>query len=340
MALHLHSEGAHLENNHAFRANRRALLVAIGITAGIMLLEAVGGFIANSLALLSDAGHMLTDVLALGLSLIALQFTARPASSTKTYGFYRMEILAALVNGSSLLLICAFILFEAYKRLRVPEAVDIPSMLVVASIGLAANLAAASVMVSRSRQSLNLKGAYLHILGDALSSLGVIVGGVIIMFTGWQILDPIISVLICLIILKGSVRLVRESVHILLEAVPKDLDLVEIQRGLREIRGVKDLHDVHLWTISSGIYAMSAHVLVDDILMSRTGDILQEINRLLRSHYGIEHTTIQFECESCEEGFYCDLQAGCVAVTRSNRESHAHSRNLGKEERGSHGKEN
>lgn len=340
MALHLHGEGAHWEANHAFSANRRALLVAIGVTAGIMLLEAVGGFIANSLALLSDAGHMLTDVLALGLSLIALQFTARPASSTKTYGFYRMEILAALVNGSSLLLICAFILFEAYKRFRVPEAVDTPSMLVVASIGLAANLAAASVMVSRSRQSLNLRGAYLHILGDALSSLGVIVGGVVIMFTGWQILDPIISVLICMVILKGSVSLVRESVHILLEAVPKDLDLVEIQRGLREIRGVKDLHDVHLWTISSGIYAMSAHVLVDDILMSRTGEILQEINRLLRSHYGIEHTTIQFECENCEEGFYCDLQAGCVAVTRKNRENHLHSRDGGKGEEEGHGKDN
>ncbi len=325
MALHLHSPGTHPDTNHAFRANRRALLMAMAITVGIMLLEAVGGFIANSLALLSDAGHMLTDVLALGLSLVALQFTARPASSTKTYGFYRLEILAALVNGSSLLLICFLILFEAYKRFRAPQEVDLQSMLIVASIGLAANLVAASVMVRRSRESLNLRGAYLHILGDALSSVGVIVGGILIMLTGWQVLDPLISVLICAVILKGSVRLVRESVHILLEAVPKDLDLMEIQRGLREIRGVKDLHDVHLWTISSGIYAMSAHVLVDDILMSRTGEILQEINRLLRSHYGIEHTTIQFECESCEEGFYCDLQAGCVAVTRRERENQRHS---------------
>lgn len=340
MALHLHSEGAHPETNHAFRANRRALLIAMGVTVGIMLLEAAGGLIANSLALLSDAGHMLTDVLALGLSLVALQFTAKPASSTKTYGFYRMEILAALVNGSSLLLICAFILYEAYNRLKVPEPVDTSSMLTVACIGLAANLAAAWVMVGRSRESLNLKGAYLHILGDALSSVGVIVGGLLIMFTGWQAVDPIISVLICIVILKGSVRLVRESVHILLEAVPKDLDLLEIQRGLREIHGVKDLHDVHLWTISSGIYAMSAHVLVDDILMSRTGEILQEINSLLRSHYGIEHTTIQFECESCEEGFYCDLQAGCAAVTRRGRATHTHSQNEGKGGNELHGKGN
>ncbi|MEJ5375481.1 MAG: cation diffusion facilitator family transporter [bacterium] len=340
MALHLHSPGAHPETNHAFRANRRALLIAMSVTLGIMLLEAVGGFLANSLALLSDAGHMLTDVLALGLSLVALQFAARPASNTKTYGFYRMEILAALVNGGSLFLICGFILVEAYKRFRTPEAVDTPGMLLVASIGLVANLAAAWVMMGRSRESLNLRGAYLHILGDALSSMGVIVGGVLIMFTGWQVVDPVISVLICIVILKGSVRLVRESVHILLEAVPRDLDLMEIQRGLRAIEGVKDLHDVHLWTISSGIYAMSAHVLVDDVLMSRTGEILQEINRLLRSHYGIEHTTIQFECESCEEGFYCDLQAGCAAVTRRHRDTHNHLHNTQEGGNGLHGKDN
>jgi cobalt-zinc-cadmium efflux system protein len=337
MALHLHSPGTHSETNNAFRANRRALLTAMGVTVGIMLLEAVGGFLANSLALLSDAGHMLTDVLALGLSLVALQFTTRPASSTKTYGFYRMEILAALINGGSLLLICAFILFEAYKRFKAPEVVDTPTMLAVASIGLVANVVAAAAMVRRSQESLNLRGAYLHILGDALSSVGVILGGVLIMLTGWQVLDPIISALICVVILKGAVRLVRESVHILLEAVPRDLDLVEIQEELRKIRGVKDLHDVHLWTISSGIYAMSAHVLVDDILMSSTGEILQGINRLLRTHYGIEHTTIQFECENCEEGFYCDIQAGCVGVTRRDRTGHSHHGEIERE--GVHGKD-
>lgn len=324
MAPHLHSPDTHLETNHAFRANRRALIIAMGVTVSIMVLEAVGGIVANSLALLSDAGHMLTDVLALGLSLIALQFTTRPASSTKTYGFYRMEILAALVNGSSLLLICVFILYEAYRRFRAPEQVETSTMLAVAAVGLVANAVAAIAVMRRSRESLNLRGAYLHILGDALSSLGVILGGVVILLTGWQVVDPAISGLICIVILRGAVRLVRESVHILLEAVPRDLDLVEIQRGLRGIPGVRDLHDVHLWTISSGIYAMSAHVLVDDILMSRTGEILQEINRLLRSHYGIEHTTIQFECENCEEGFYCDLQAGCVGVTRRDRHAHEH----------------
>ena len=323
MVVHTH-KGSH-HGHEAFKADRRALVIALGVTAGIMVVEAVGGFISNSLALLSDAGHMLTDVMALSLSLVALQFTARPASSTRTYGFYRMEILAALINGSSLVLICAFILYEAYKRFRALEVVNPDVMMGVAFLGLAANGIAVWALGPRKRGSLNLKGAYLHILGDALSSLGVIAGGVIISFTGWLIVDPIISVAICAVIVKGAARLVKESVHILLESVPKDLDLEEIQKGLMGIPGVKELHDVHLWTIASGIHAMSAHVLVDDMLMSRSGEILQEINRLLRSKYGIEHTTIQLECENCQGGFYCDIQTGCVSVTRrSDHENRPH----------------
>jgi cobalt-zinc-cadmium efflux system protein len=218
MVVHTH-KGSH-HGHEAFKADRRALVIALGVTAGIMVVEAVGGFISNSLALLSDAGHMLTDVMALSLSLVALQFTARPASSTRTYGFYRMEILAALINGSSLVLICAFILYEAYKRFRALEVVNPDVMMGVAFLGLAANGIAVWALGPRKRGSLNLKGAYLHILGDALSSLGVIAGGVIISFTGWLIVDPIISVAICAVIVKGAARLVKESVHILLESVP------------------------------------------------------------------------------------------------------------------------
>lgn len=313
MKAHLQDGRGH--GHEGLRADRRALIVALGITTGIMVVEAVGGFISNSLALLSDAGHMLTDVMALSLSLIALQFTARPASSIRTYGFYRMEILAALVNGSSLVLICALILYEAYKRFLALETVKGEVMMGVALIGLVANGIGVWALGPRSGRSLNLKGAYLHIVGDALSSLGVIAGGIVISVTGWVIVDPIISLAICGIIIKGAVRLVKESVHILLESVPRDLDLEEIQEGLMGIPGVKELHDVHLWTIASGIHAMSAHVLVDDMLVSRSGEILQEINRLLRSKYRIEHTTIQLECENCQGGFYCDLQTGCVGVT-------------------------
>ena len=292
--------------------------MAMGITVIVMVIEAIGGFFANSLALLSDAGHMLTDVMALLLSLIALQLALRPPSLTKTFGLYRMEILAALINGATLILIAVFILYEAYQRFRSPVVVDTRIMLLVAAVGLVANGLAAWAMMRANKENLNMRGAYLHILGDAFSSLGVIGGGLIIYFTGWSVVDPIISLGICLVILRGAFVLVKDSVNILLEAVPKDVDLEVVQRVLKAIPGVKDLHHVHLWTITSGIHALSAHVLVGDIRMSRTGEILQEINNLLRERFRIPHTTIQFECENCEEGFTCNMDRECIGVTRTH----------------------
>ncbi len=313
-----HSHG----NNHSWEMNRRALWTAIGITAVVMVVEIIGGYLANSLALLSDAGHMLTDVMALLLSLIAIQLAVRPPSMTKTFGLYRMEILAALLNGTTLILIAVFILYEAYHRFQESVVVESRTMLLVAALGLAANGLAAWVMGRTSKENLNIRGAYLHILGDALSSLGVIGGGTLIYFTGWFIVDPIISVGICLVILRGAFMLVKDSVNILLEAVPKDVDLEVVQRVLKEIPGVKDLHHVHLWTITSGIHALSAHVLVGDIQMSRTGEILQEINSRLREKFRIPHTTIQFECENCEEGFTCNMDRGDNSVTRPHAHEH------------------
>jgi len=304
------------ENIRSLEANRKALWVAIGITAIVMVVEIIGGFLSNSLALLSDAGHMLADVMALLLSLIALQLTMRPPSLTKTFGLYRMEILAALINGTTLILIAVYILYESYQRFRSSVVVESRTMLLVATVGLVANGLAAWAMMRTSKESLNIRGAYLHILGDALSSLGVIAGGLVIYFTGRYVVDPIISVGICLVILRGAFVLVKDSVNILLEAVPKEVDLEEVQRALKSIPGVKDLHHVHLWTITSGIHALSAHVLVGDIQMSRTGEILQEIYRLLREKFHIPHTTIQFECENCQEGFTCNMDRDCIAVTR------------------------
>lgn len=309
------------ELNHSFDQSRKALWLAIIITAAIMVVEVIGGILANSLALLSDAGHMLTDIMALLLSLFALQLATRSPSSTKTYGFYRMEILAALINGTTLILISIYILYEAYKRLVNTEIVDSRTMLIVATIGLVANIIAAWAMRRSSKESLNLRGAYLHILGDALSSLGVIVGALIIYFTGWYMADPIISALICVVILRGAFTLVQESVNILLEAVPKEVNLGDIQEGLKAIPGVKDLHHVHLWTITSGVHALSAHVLIDDVLMSRTGQILQDINQYLEKK-GIAHTTVQFECENCEGGFFCNLDRECIAVTKTHSHDH------------------
>jgi cobalt-zinc-cadmium efflux system protein len=296
--------------------NRKGLWIAIAVTGVVMVIEAIGGILANSLALFSDAGHMLTDIMSLLLSLVALQLATRTPSSTRTYGLYRMEILAALVNGTTLILISLYILYEAYQRFASSQVVNSRTMLFVATVGLIANGVAALAMSRANRENLNLKGAYLHILGDMLSSVGVIVGALIITFTHWYVVDPIISVLICLLIFRGAFGLVRDSVNILLEAVPRDVSLEEVERSLRSIAGVKDLHHLHLWTITSSIHALSAHVLVDDILMSRTGQILQEINRILKERYSISHTTIQFECQNCEEGFYCSLDRMCVAMTR------------------------
>jgi len=315
-ADHHHNHSGH---NQGFQKNRKALLIAIAVTGAIMVVEIVGGFLANSLALLSDAGHMLTDVSSLVLSLIALQLAARPSSPTRTYGFYRMEILAALINGATLILISAFIFYEAYHRLKAAEAVDSLTMLGVAAIGLVANGIAAWAMLPSSRENLNIRGAYLHILGDLLSSVGVLLGGSLIYFTDWYWVDPVLSVGICIVILRGAVLLVKESVNILLEAVPKDVDLNEVQRALRTLPGVKDTHHVHLWTISSGIYALSAHLLIDNLMMSETGKIIQEVNRLLLNKFRISHTTLQLECENCQEGFHCAMDRECVAVHSPER---------------------
>jgi cobalt-zinc-cadmium efflux system protein len=318
-------EGIFSEGNlHGFERNRRALLIAIGITGVIMFVEFIGGYLANSLALMSDAGHMLTDMMSLFLSVVALRLATRTPSSTRTYGLYRMEILAALINGTTLILLSAYIGYEAYERITSPQVVDSKTMLLVATIGLVANGIAAWTMRRSSKDNLNIRGAYLHILGDALSSVGVIVGGFIIFFLEWYLVDPIISMAICLVILRGAFTLVKDSANVLLDAVPKEIDLNAVQRSLKTIAGVKDLHHVHLRAISSGVFALSAHVLIDDMLMSGTGQIIQDINRLLADKYRISHTTIQLECENCQEGFMCSIDKVCVAVSQARGHVHNH----------------
>lgn len=291
--------------NHSSQKRRRALWWAIGITASVMVAEFAGGLWANSLALLSDAGHMLTDLLALLLSLFALQLAMRPPSSTKTFGLYRMEILAALINGATLILISLFIIYEAYHRFQESIVVESRIMLLVALLGLGANGAAGIILMRQSQESLNLRGAYLHVLGDALSSAGVILGGVLIYFTNWYIIDPIVSIGICLVILRGAFLIIKEAVNILMEAVPKDINLSNVQEALRAIPGVRDLHHLHIWTIGSGIHALSAHVLIGNIQMRNTDQILKEINKTLQKKFRIVHSTIQFECDDCQESFSC-----------------------------------
>jgi cobalt-zinc-cadmium efflux system protein len=271
-----------------------------------MIAEVIGGLLANSLALLSDAGHMLTDILALGLSIVAMRFAQKPPTASKTFGFYRLEILAALFNGMLLFFISFYIFYEAYKRLLHPEEIKGLVMLVVAAIGLLANGVGIVILKKSARKSLNVRSAFFHIVGDTISSGGVIVGGLVILYTGWNLVDSLIGIFIGMLILAGAYRLVRESIDIFLEATPKDINMAKMLDDLRKIEGVKEIHHLHLWTITSGIYAMSAHVLIEDLLVSRCAQILEEIERLLQGKYGMEHTTIQFESESCGDDLLKD----------------------------------
>jgi len=279
--------------------DKKPLVIALSLTFLMMIIEVIGGILSGSLALLSDAGHMLTDTMALSICLLAAVFASRPATKNKTYGFYRLEILSALFNGAILMLIAIYIFYTAIRRIIDPVEVSGGLMLIVAIAGLAINLAGAFVLHRGSKENLNVKGAFLHVVSDAVSSVGVVVGGLIIISTGWYLIDPILGILIGVLILRGALSLVFESVNILLEAAPKELDIEAVGSAIKKIKGIIDVHDIHIWTISSGNYAFSTHIKVDDILISKSDAIVAEINRLLKDRFGIVHTTLQFECETC-----------------------------------------
>ena len=286
---------------------KKGLLIALSITLLMMIIEVIGGLLSNSLALLSDAGHMLTDNFALVLSLFAMKFASMPATEKRTLGFYRLEILAALINGIILVVISLYIIYESYLRMIHPEHVEGMLMLIVAAIGLAANIIGAAVLMKHSHSNLNIRGAYLHIVGDAFSSVGVVVGGVIILFTGWYLVDPILSILISFVIIYGAWALVKESVSILLESVPSHIDIETVAAAIAKVTGVREAYHIHVWTITSGVHAMSAHVLIDDQLVSRSKDLIDDIRDLLADKFNILHSTIQLECERCDMNPMCSL---------------------------------
>ena len=295
---HNHSHSHSHNHNHfeeAREGNKKGLLIALIITAGIMLLEFFGGLITNSLALLSDSGHMLSDTSSLFLSLIAIWFSSRPASANKTYGYFRFEILAALSNGVSLFIIAGFIIWEAYGRLFEPPTVASGTMMFIASIGLLANLISAWSLISKGdvKNNVNLRSAYLHVLGDALGSIGAIIAGLFMILFDWYIADPIISVLVALLILKSAWGIIRYTVHILMEGTPAAINQDEVKATLLEIEGVLDVHDLHIWTITSGLDVLSCHVLIEDDKSSQ--QILQQAIDKIKEVYKIEHTTVQIE---------------------------------------------
>ncbi len=280
--------------------DRARLRWCVGLTGTILVVEAVGGYLAGSLALLSDAGHMMTDLLALLLSLFAMSFAARPATHSKTYGYYRMEILTALFNGTLLAVLSLYLFYEAFRRLLHPHPVATGLLLGVAVVGLLANLAGIALL-SPGRKNLNIRGALLHVLGDAFSSLGVIAGGLVMRATGWYRADPLISLLIGLVILYGALRLVKEALDILLEAAPSHVAFGEIARTLEAVEGVAGIHDLHVWSITTGMPALSGHVVVEDRFLSDSDGMLNRIKKVLEERFGIVHTTLQMESKRYEE---------------------------------------
>ncbi len=277
-------------------AERQGLRRTLVLTTAILLAELVGGYLSNSLALLADAGHMFTDALAIALAYLALGFATRPPTERKTYGWYRLEVLAALANGVTLVVMSLFIFWEAWHRIVAPPEVSTTTMLVVATIGLLAN-ALGLVFLHGHHGSLNMRGAYLHVLGDLLSSVAVVAGGVFMLVTGNYLLDPILSVLIGLIIIVSAYRLLRESVDVLLEAIPRGMQLEEVGTAIAEVDGVLGVHDLHVWCLTSGLNALSCHVEVRTITLEESDALLSRVNEMLRERFGITHTTIQMESE-------------------------------------------
>jgi cobalt-zinc-cadmium efflux system protein len=298
-------------SSSAARGQRRLLFV-LGLTAIYLIAEVAAGLLTNSLALLADAGHMLTDVLGLGMALFAIRFAQRPATPAKTYGFYRAEILAALANSVLLFGVAGYIVYEASRRLQQPPEIDSLPMLVVALGGLVVNLIGAKLLHTGSRLSLNVQGAFLEVVSDLLGSLGVIVAAAIIYFTGWWLADPIISIVIGLFILPRTWRLLKSALDVLLEATPAHMNLADIEATMRAVPGVASVHDLHVWTITSGFVAMSGHVLADD---RRSSDVLHDVQVMLRERFGIEHATLQVErIDHADDGACCMVDPRCLVA--------------------------
>ena len=282
--------------------NRRDLTITLAITAGYCLVEVIGGFLTNSLALLSDAGHMFADVGALGISLFAMRLAQLPPTANQTFGYHRVEILAAFVNGLALWLIVGLIWREASTRVLDPPAVHSVGMIAIAAVGLGVNLLSMLMLHRSQAESLNVRAAFVHVLGDALGSVGAIVAGIAMLTRGWYLADPLVSAGIGLLILASSWGIVRESVEILMQGTPREMRVADIERCLHEIADVLEVHDLHVWTLTSGRYLLSVHLVVcGDDARRRVIDAAQT---RLRERFGITHTTVQVDSENeCTEEF-------------------------------------
>ena len=287
-------------NRHG-RTTSKALLLALGITLSFAFVELVGGLVSGSLALVSDAGHMFTDVLALSLSVWASYIVLRQPNERQTFGLVRVEILIALVNGIVLAATSFIIMYEAVQRIQNPVGIEAPLMLLVAIIGLIANIAGLMILKEKAEENLNVKGASMHIFGDLLSSIGVIVGAVLIYLFDLRIADPIISIMISLVILYSAYKVIKQAAYVLLEFAPGGVDRIKVREEMRKVPGVLDVEDIHIWTLGSGLYAMSAHVLVADKPLSACSCTIKECEEMLRARFNISHSTLQLEHEACKD---------------------------------------
>ena len=288
-------------------SGEKRLAITFLVTVLILAGELVGGYLSNSLALLSDAGHMVTDALAIALGFVAARISKKPSDKNATLGYQRVGVLAALINGLSLLVIAVFIFYEAYERFMSPPSIDIPVMLGIAFLGLAGNLLMAFIL-GHSHEDLNVKSVWLHVLGDTLSSVGVIISGVTIYFTGWTYADPVASILIGGIIIWGGVRLVRDTVSIFLNLTPKGFNVEALTKKITDMPDVIDIHHVHLWPVSHNNVAFSAHILVNDQTLSEVEEMKKRIEEMLREN-GVDHSTLQIECSNvtCDNNLYCQI---------------------------------
>jgi cobalt-zinc-cadmium efflux system protein len=305
------------EHTHDRAAHRRLLTISIAITAALLVIEVAGGILTHSLALVADGGHMATDLGTLALSLGAVMIASRPATAGRTYGLARAEILAAFVNSLALLAIACFVFWEAARRLSDPADVTAAPMLAVAAGGLAVNLFATRLLSRARHQSLNMRSAFLHVLGDTLASLGVIVAAVLILATGENRIDPAVSIAIGALILAGSFRIIWETAQVLLEATPPGVHTTEVQQGMLAVPGVRSVHDLHIWTVTSGFISLSAHVETDPSPSAH--EILVDLRRLLSRNFGIDHATLQLESLT----LHLELDSCCGVDTEKSATPHA-----------------
>lgn len=304
--------------------HEKPLWWALGLTAAFLVVEVVGAFLTNSLALLSDAAHMATDTLALMIALVAVRLSRRPPDARRTYGYARLEALGAMFNGGMLFLVAGYILWEAVARFRQPQEIASTGMLVIAAIGLGINLVAMRLLRAGSGESLNVKGAYLEVWADMLGSLAVIAGALLIRWTGWKVIDPILAVLIGLWVLPRTWVLMREAINVLLEGVPKGVDLAKVRARLDGHPAVRDVHDLHVWALASSTPALSAHVVVD---AGQDADrVRRELADALHDHHGIEHVTLQLEGAHC--GDAC-APAEALPNDRAHGHKHGHQHDHG-----------